>query len=889
MSNNQQQFTESKAKYHNVTIKSLETTMISTSLNNDDSSSNDRNSSNIVEAKQQQQDDPINNNNQHNIIIGKTRIQDTVGGYIGTIVYVGTVASASKKNVNTQYCGIIWDDISRGIHDGSVICRCTNKIVRHFYTYPIGTTSGSFIKLSLINFGLVLTPSIAVNEKYIPINSIECLAPNNIFPNHTACTTSGKNNKPIEFYGEYKIRQYQQISDLPAISLRRYGLYDFNSVADWSNFIHIQELDLAGNLFSSWDPILTILQSFPNLIKLSIACNRVGDIIHDDNNINQQQQQNSNSLNTTALGIFPNLLHFNLNETYIRTLSTLLFIGRIVPNLQELIIANNNSNVSNNSTTTGSSKIAFTANSSTTTIQNDILVTSTTSTTSGSTTATTYDDGECETTSRDITTNAAVKQQQEQNIVHDFATTFSNLLYLDVSNCCSSTTNDNDNTMDDWYKYTNENNDWTSNKESSVTTTTTATTNRSQHDQQQQVDSLFQSTIQMITLWSQLPKLQFVNFDNNPIQNLNVPLNVNSCFDKTINDSDQTMVESITPGTSTTDTRVIHGSCNTTKFYPNVQHIQLCGTLINDWSQIDVLHTMIPSIRSLRFRNCPLLQGGGGSNNKKTTTGHYFSNDNANRCLIISHVPYLHTLNGTIITEMEQREAARWCVRTYNTKKLLQQQQQQQQCDVPNTTTSTTSTVAMTDKKDHPQYDYWITKYPEMIGRISTSTTTTSSSTERVLLSDSIINVTIRSMIPSSCTMEPILRRLPYHLTIGRLKALCSRQFGPIDIDLIELTYRIGQNTITTTTGTSSTSSSNNMNWSLPICIENTNDTITLEQIGIPVDGAEILVHEINIHDLNQQHEQKQQKKYNDEQEFINVLQQKELHAINFQRRQQHG
>ena len=57
-------------------------------------------------------------NETDSIIPGVTRMQD-VDGYVGTIVYVGPVASA--KNENEIYAGIVWDDPTRGKHDGRLL------------------------------------------------------------------------------------------------------------------------------------------------------------------------------------------------------------------------------------------------------------------------------------------------------------------------------------------------------------------------------------------------------------------------------------------------------------------------------------------------------------------------------------------------------------------------------------------------------------------------------------------------------------------------------------------------------------------------------------------------------------------------------------------------
>ena len=80
-----------------------------------------------------------------------TRIRDA-DGFVGTVVYVGSVASS--KSPQEQYAGIVWDDNSRGKHDGSVVCRQTNQIVRHF---SCGSTQGSFLRLRKLDLGVILT------------------------------------------------------------------------------------------------------------------------------------------------------------------------------------------------------------------------------------------------------------------------------------------------------------------------------------------------------------------------------------------------------------------------------------------------------------------------------------------------------------------------------------------------------------------------------------------------------------------------------------------------------------------------------------------------------------------------------------------------------------
>ena len=56
-------------------------------------------------------------------------------------------------------------------------------------------------------------------------------------------------------------------------------------------------------------------------------------------------------------------------------------------------------------------------------------------------------------------------------------------------------------------------------------------------------------------------------------------------------------------------------------------------------------------------------------------------------------------------------------------------------------------------------------------------------------LSNDTINVTIHSMAAASCTVEPMSKRLPSSLAIGRLKQMCKRAFK-LDIDLQILQFK---------------------------------------------------------------------------------------------------
>ena len=248
------------------------------------------------------------------LITGSTRIRD-VDGFVGTVVYVGPVASA--KNATEVYAGIVWDDTLRGKHDGSVVCRTTNQVVRHF---RCGPTQGSFVRLNKLDRGVTLTADL-LQSKYVELQA-PVIAPNNILP-HTASTSSGR-DKPIEFLGELKIRQRQQLEDIHKVSLRREGISRMDSLSDEdrARFQNIRDIDLAGNLLSDWVVVLNIMQQFPQLTDFSVAFNRIQDV----------------NLPTMTPSL-SNIKVLNLNHCGINSFQSVLWVAKSMPFLESLCVA----------------------------------------------------------------------------------------------------------------------------------------------------------------------------------------------------------------------------------------------------------------------------------------------------------------------------------------------------------------------------------------------------------------------------------------------------------------------------------------------------------------------------------------------------------------------
>ena len=171
-----------------------------------------------------------------------------------------------------------------------------------------------------------LTPQL-MRSRYVRPDAA-LIAPGNLLP-HVALTSSGR-EKPIEFYGEVKLRNRQQLEVVEDISLRMLGISkpppDVTSVLEEiAEFNHLRGIDLAGNLLSDWEDVLKILRLFPNLQTISLASNRVNDL-------------GSVSLGTSFL----NVKSLNLNNCNIESFQTIASIGAAMPYLEELCVAHCN-------------------------------------------------------------------------------------------------------------------------------------------------------------------------------------------------------------------------------------------------------------------------------------------------------------------------------------------------------------------------------------------------------------------------------------------------------------------------------------------------------------------------------------------------------------------
>ena len=260
--------------------------------------------------------------NSTNIRPNITRVRDS-SGFVGTVLYVGPVASA--KSSEEIYAGIAWDDPTRGRHDGSVLCRTSNQIVRHF---KCGPTQGSFLRLKKLDVGVPLSAAL-MRGRYVQMDAA-LVAPSNTLP-HVARTAGGR-DKPIEFWGEVQLRRRQQLEVVDKISLRMLGIARMPSAAcsgrdELEEFRHLKSIDLAGNLLCDWEDVFHILRHFENLSSLSLASNRINDL---------------SPVSLEGSGRMTGMTNLNLNSTNISSFKTVALIGEVMPNLEELCLAHCN-------------------------------------------------------------------------------------------------------------------------------------------------------------------------------------------------------------------------------------------------------------------------------------------------------------------------------------------------------------------------------------------------------------------------------------------------------------------------------------------------------------------------------------------------------------------
>eukprot|EP01041_Mallomonas_annulata_P001141 gene1141-2208_t len=245
------------------------------------------------------------------------RIRD-VDGFKGTIRYIGPVASA--KNADDIWLGVEWDSKTRGKHNGSCI-DSSGTIIRYF---DCEMGCGSFIKPNLAFQGQKFTE--ALKERYISLDAPD-VAPDSIVPDAFVQTAKGK-SKSIQFVGERKIRERQQIDVVTKISIRSDTVAtadeDIAKIAS-----HFTEVDLQENLIWSWKEVAKLVIQMPILDTLLLQSNRM-------------QPLTLNVLESFPTHAFHNLRVLALNHCSLRSYTEIQALQGILPNIEELYLAGNN-------------------------------------------------------------------------------------------------------------------------------------------------------------------------------------------------------------------------------------------------------------------------------------------------------------------------------------------------------------------------------------------------------------------------------------------------------------------------------------------------------------------------------------------------------------------
>jgi tubulin-specific chaperone E len=271
--------------------------------------------------------------------------------------------------------------------------------------------------------------------------------------------------------------------------------------------------------------------------------------------------------------------------------------------------------------------------------------------------------------------------------------------------------------------------------------------------------------------------------------------------------------------------------------FASLTSLQLAGTSISDWSAIDNL-SGLPALRSLRLRNTPLTSQLGVGEVRST---------------VIARLPNLEFFNASPITERERVEAERRYVSNVARELLM-----------ISSGALLSSTVATEDEKKtagsedeetkakqaqvhvcHPRFQSLFEKHKETM----MSSCSANGSSGQGNIGEDVIGVTIRSMAAASCDVEPLRKRIPRSLKVGRIKAMCARAFG-LDIDLQILHFRIEND---------------------PFPTEMNDDDHTLAYYGV-IDGAEILVNEVDV-------EAQEREKIRQSEEHNKLVQEQEQHV----------
>ena len=166
------------------------------------------------------------------------RVRDKVGTSTGTVRYIGTVHTSKNEHLN--WCGVEWDSITRGKHDGWIAGPGGGE---RYFTCPLG--AGSFVKAQKLqlskDFVAVMKDRYdhGGNEEEV-INSVG--------------TLRGK-SKPIILVGMDKVANWHQMNTIKKVSLEETfaGKVVEKDVAEACP--QVRELNLSKTLIGTWKDV----------------------------------------------------------------------------------------------------------------------------------------------------------------------------------------------------------------------------------------------------------------------------------------------------------------------------------------------------------------------------------------------------------------------------------------------------------------------------------------------------------------------------------------------------------------------------------------------------------------------------------------------------------
>ncbi|CAM9105857.1 unnamed protein product [Discosporangium mesarthrocarpum] len=245
------------------------------------------------------------------------RVKDG-NGFRATVRYVGPVCTA--KDPEGAWIGVEFDDPNRGKHDGAVT-KPDGSLVRYFSCEAGG--SGSFLKAEKVDRGCSMVE--ALRGQYVAIDA-PLVAPENIMPGAYAQTAKG-HKKAIEFYGETKIRRWQQVDTINHCMLREMGVRcagEREALLDIvKNYIQV---DLKANLLSDWEEVGAIASAIPSMAVFSIGRNTM---------------KHMDTLPPSMSEVCANLRVLVINSCNISSWSQVALLHRWAPHLEELCAADN--------------------------------------------------------------------------------------------------------------------------------------------------------------------------------------------------------------------------------------------------------------------------------------------------------------------------------------------------------------------------------------------------------------------------------------------------------------------------------------------------------------------------------------------------------------------